>query len=156
MAFFSSITERTFDKALETYARWGVDYLKYDWCNTGDRNAKEAYALMADALRWEFFTPSDPTFVALNFNIDTDPLRMAAYSSVYDTYADDRLTASIMVVVFLLAALVTWFFAGPPRGARNDEARRVRIGPLGVHALGRYMPFQATMTRLPTGAGARP
>ena len=34
-----------------TYARWGVDYLKYDWCNTGDRNANEAYALMADALR---------------------------------------------------------------------------------------------------------
>ena len=33
------------------YARWGVDYLKYDWCFTGDRNAKEAYALMADALR---------------------------------------------------------------------------------------------------------
>jgi len=34
-----------------SYARWGVDYLKYDWCNTGDRNAQEAYALMADALR---------------------------------------------------------------------------------------------------------
>jgi alpha-galactosidase len=34
-----------------TYARWGVDYLKYDWCNTGSRNAEEAYALMADALR---------------------------------------------------------------------------------------------------------
>jgi len=34
-----------------TYARWGVDYLKYDWCNTGDRNAQEAYAVMADALR---------------------------------------------------------------------------------------------------------
>ena len=33
------------------YARWGVDYLKYDWCSTGDRNAKEAYAVMADALR---------------------------------------------------------------------------------------------------------
>ena len=33
------------------YARWGVDYLKYDWWFTGDRNAKEAYALMADALR---------------------------------------------------------------------------------------------------------
>ena len=33
------------------YARWGVDYLKYDWCNTGDRNAQEAYAVMADALR---------------------------------------------------------------------------------------------------------
>ena len=34
-----------------TYARWGVDYLKYDWCRTGTRNAEEAYALMADALR---------------------------------------------------------------------------------------------------------
>ncbi|MBV9528855.1 alpha-galactosidase [Sphingomonas sp.] len=34
-----------------TYARWGVDYLKYDWCNTGDRNAREAYAVMASALR---------------------------------------------------------------------------------------------------------
>lgn len=34
-----------------TYARWGVDYLKYDWCSTGSRNAEEAYALMADALK---------------------------------------------------------------------------------------------------------
>jgi alpha-galactosidase len=34
-----------------TYARWGVDYLKYDWCETGSRNAEEAYAVMADALR---------------------------------------------------------------------------------------------------------
>jgi alpha-galactosidase len=34
-----------------TYARWGVDYLKYDWCSTGDRNAQEGYAVMADALR---------------------------------------------------------------------------------------------------------
>ena len=33
------------------YGRWGVDYLKYDWCSTGPRNAEEAYALMADALR---------------------------------------------------------------------------------------------------------
>jgi alpha-galactosidase len=33
------------------FAEWGVDYLKYDWCWTGVRNAEEAYALMADALR---------------------------------------------------------------------------------------------------------
>jgi alpha-galactosidase len=32
------------------YARWGVDYLKYDWCNTGKRNAEEAYATMNNAL----------------------------------------------------------------------------------------------------------
>lgn len=33
------------------YARWGVDYLKYDWCYTGPRNAEAAYTLMAKALR---------------------------------------------------------------------------------------------------------
>ena len=34
-----------------TYARWGVDYLKYDWCYTGSISAEDAYALMSDALR---------------------------------------------------------------------------------------------------------
>jgi len=33
------------------YARWGIDYLKYDWCNTQDINPKGAYRLMCDALR---------------------------------------------------------------------------------------------------------
>jgi len=33
------------------YAKWGVDYLKYDWCHTGKRNAEEAYATMHDALK---------------------------------------------------------------------------------------------------------
>ncbi|MDR1974924.1 MAG: glycoside hydrolase family 27 protein [Bacteroidales bacterium] len=32
------------------YAEWGVDYLKYDWCNTGELNPKEAYITMRDAL----------------------------------------------------------------------------------------------------------
>ncbi len=35
-----------------TYARWGVDYLKYDWCNTKDINPIGAYKLMRDALRF--------------------------------------------------------------------------------------------------------
>ena len=33
-----------------TYAKWGVDYLKYDWCNTGKENAEAAYSTMRDAL----------------------------------------------------------------------------------------------------------
>lgn len=33
-----------------SYASWGVDYLKYDWCNTGTRDAREAYSTMRDAL----------------------------------------------------------------------------------------------------------
>ena len=33
-----------------TYAQWGVDYLKYDWCNTEGLNAQGAYLTMRDAL----------------------------------------------------------------------------------------------------------
>ena len=33
------------------YARWGIDYLKYDWCNTTNVNAQGAYQLMRDALQ---------------------------------------------------------------------------------------------------------
>jgi alpha-galactosidase len=36
------------------YAAWGVDYVKYDWCNTGEgqaqRNPREAYATMSRAI----------------------------------------------------------------------------------------------------------
>ena len=33
-----------------TYASWGVDYLKYDWCNAEDLKAQGAYATMRDAI----------------------------------------------------------------------------------------------------------
>lgn len=49
--------------------------------------------LMLDALANEFFTPPDPGFDALAFNVDTDPLRMQWFSAEYDTYRDDRLSA---------------------------------------------------------------
>jgi alpha-galactosidase len=32
------------------YAAWGVDYLKYDWCNTSTQDAKASYANMRAAL----------------------------------------------------------------------------------------------------------
>jgi alpha-galactosidase len=32
------------------YAKWGVDYLKYDWCNTDGLSAVGAYTTMRDAL----------------------------------------------------------------------------------------------------------
>jgi alpha-galactosidase len=33
-----------------TYAQWGIDYLKYDWCNNEGLNAVGAYTTMRDAL----------------------------------------------------------------------------------------------------------
>jgi alpha-galactosidase len=32
------------------YARWGIDYLKYDWCSTSTQDAPASYATMRDAL----------------------------------------------------------------------------------------------------------
>lgn len=34
----------------QTYANWGVDYLKYDWCNTEGQDPIKSYTLMRDAL----------------------------------------------------------------------------------------------------------
>ncbi|HEX3730737.1 MAG TPA: glycoside hydrolase family 27 protein [Opitutaceae bacterium] len=34
-----------------TYASWGVDFLKYDWCDHGTANGPETYRTMSDALR---------------------------------------------------------------------------------------------------------
>jgi alpha-galactosidase len=33
------------------YAAWGVDYLKYDWCHSGDQSAPDCYRTMSDALQ---------------------------------------------------------------------------------------------------------
>jgi len=34
-----------------TYAEWGIDYLKYDWCNVDGLKAEGAYTTMREALR---------------------------------------------------------------------------------------------------------
>lgn len=34
-----------------TYAEWGVDYLKYDWCNTDTQDAQSSYLVMSQALQ---------------------------------------------------------------------------------------------------------
>jgi alpha-galactosidase len=39
-----------FQDALQ-YAKWGVDYLKYDWCYDEGQDAKSAYSTMSDALK---------------------------------------------------------------------------------------------------------
>ncbi|PTX91399.1 glycoside hydrolase family 27 protein [Opitutus sp. ER46] len=33
-----------------TFAAWGIDYLKYDWCNRGNADARDAYTRIRDAL----------------------------------------------------------------------------------------------------------
>src|SRR6478752_6437850 len=33
------------------YAAWGVDYLKFDWCNSSTQNSQASYSIMRDALK---------------------------------------------------------------------------------------------------------
>lgn len=33
------------------YAAWGVDYLKYDWCNHSTQDSQASYSIMSDALK---------------------------------------------------------------------------------------------------------
>lgn len=55
------------------YARWGIDYLKYDWCNTTNVNAQGAYQLMRDALQ----TTGRPIFFSMCEWGDNYPWRWA-------------------------------------------------------------------------------
>lgn len=51
------------------YAKWGVDYLKYDWCSTELLNAPGAYRTMRDALR----KAGRPTVLSICEWGDNDP-----------------------------------------------------------------------------------
>jgi alpha-galactosidase len=54
-----------------TFARWGIDYLKYDWCSTDtDRSDQVSrFSAMRDALR----ATGRPIFYSINPNISGDP-----------------------------------------------------------------------------------
>jgi len=86
-------------KALYTGQPWDAGLAAPGWRSWTLGNSTTAtpdaryITLMVDALVNEFFTPPDLSFNPLAFNFDTDPARMAAYSAVYDTYADDKLAA---------------------------------------------------------------
>jgi len=51
------------------YAAWGVDYLKYDWCNTGTKNAEAAYPPCATRSK----PPAAPPFSASASGAPTNP-----------------------------------------------------------------------------------
>src|SRR5437763_3623012 len=104
-----------------TYAAWGVDYLKYDWCATGTRNAEEAYALMADALR---ASGRDITFSICEWGNNQPWLWAANVGNLWRTTGDiydhwdgiDRWQHGVMNIVDQNEPL--WPFAGP--GHWND------------------------------------
>ncbi|GLB51289.1 hypothetical protein NBRC110019_03280 [Neptunitalea chrysea] len=55
------------------YASWGVDFLKYDWCDTDELNANESYLTMRDAL----YTAGRPVLFSICEWGDNDPWKWA-------------------------------------------------------------------------------
>ncbi|WP_119154045.1 tannase/feruloyl esterase family alpha/beta hydrolase [Caldimonas tepidiphila] len=75
----------------------GVGHPDNDWrawrlgtSTTSTPNSRHV-VLMNDALANEFLTPPDPGFSIFDFNFDTDPARLDAYASIYNTGDDVQL-----------------------------------------------------------------
>jgi alpha-galactosidase len=60
-----------------TFARWGVDYLKYDWCSTDTNRSDQvsSFSAMRDALR----ATGRPIFYSINPYISGDPASGSDY-----------------------------------------------------------------------------
>lgn len=80
------------------YASWPWDsgIKGADWRNwrlgtstTPTPNSRNYSLIAADAMPKEFFTPPDPAFNVFGFNFDTDPARMDAYATIYNTTSTD-------------------------------------------------------------------
>lgn len=103
------------------YAAWGVDYLKYDWCNSGTENAEAAYLTMSDALR---ASGRDIVFSMCEWG-SNQPWLWAKYignswrttSDIYDAW-EGKKDYSIGVMNILDANAELYPFAGP--GHWND------------------------------------
>lgn len=100
------------------YARWGVDYLKYDWCYTGTRDAEAAYTIMAKALRE---SGRDIVLSICEWG-DNYPQRWAApighlwrtTGDIYDAW-EGKKGYSIGMVNILDKQVDLWRYSGPNR-----------------------------------------
>ncbi len=103
------------------YAAWGVDYLKYDWCNTGTQEVKSSYSTMRDALK---ASGRPIVFSLCEWGVE-DPWKWAAdVGNLWRTTGDitdcwnctGQYTRGVMQI--LDAEVDLWQYAGP--GHWND------------------------------------
>ncbi len=103
------------------YAAWGVDYLKYDWCNTTTQNVQASYSIMRDALK---ASGRPIVFSMCEWGVD-DPWKWAAkVGNLWRTTGDITdcwsctgvYTRGVMQILDQEADL--WSYAGP--GHWND------------------------------------
>ena len=97
-----------------TYARWGVDYLKYDWCNTGTQEPKSSYTTMRDGL----FAAHRPIVFSICEWGSNKPWEWAgAVGNLWRTTGDIDDSWNVMIGIFLQQKELARY-AGP--GHWND------------------------------------
>jgi alpha-galactosidase len=97
-----------------TYARYGVDYLKYDWCNTSTQDPKSSYTNMRDAL----YTAGRPIVFSLCEWGNSKPWEWAgAVGNLWRTTGDIGDSWNSMINIFLMQKDLARY-AGP--GKWND------------------------------------
>ena len=80
-----------------TYASYGVDYLKYDWCNTTTQDAKSSYTNMRDAL----YTAGRPIVFSLCESGNSKPWEWAgAVGNLWRTTGDINDSWNSMINIF--------------------------------------------------------
>jgi alpha-galactosidase len=103
------------------YAAWGVDYLKYDWCNHSTQDVKASYSIMRDALK---ASGRPIVFSLCEWGLE-EPWKWAAeIGNLWRTTGDitdcwnctGQYTRGVMQILDLEADL--WTYAGP--GHWND------------------------------------
>ncbi|EGG17902.1 hypothetical protein DFA_08903 [Cavenderia fasciculata] len=90
----------------QTYASWGIDYLKMDWCNTYLENPQERYTIMSKALN----ATGRPIFFSLcNWGISEPWMWAMDIGNSWRTTGDIADTWTSMTVILDLQVPITSF-----------------------------------------------
>jgi alpha-galactosidase len=103
-----------------TYAEWGIDYLKYDWCNTNGLKAEGAYLTMREALR----TAGRPVLFSLCEWGDNQP-----WSWAKDVGHSWRTTGDIATCFDCVVDHGTWKSLGVLQILDKQDGLRAYAGP---------------------------
>ncbi|WP_319429202.1 glycoside hydrolase family 27 protein [Mycobacterium sp. RTGN5] len=104
-----------------TFARWGVDYLKYDWCSadTDHSHQVSAFTAMRDALR----ATGRPIFYSINANVSGGPDARSDYD--WSGIADMARTTIDLVPLWRS----TFGNAGPVFGIKEQVDAATPLAP---------------------------
>ena len=129
-----------FDIDAATYAEWGVDYVKVDWCHCDDLDAAAEYARFRDALR----RSERPIVLSICEWGRNDPWRWAkGVGQLWRTTAD--IGDSWESVVWIIGATSRHAAAAGPGGWNDPDMLEVGNGGMGFEEYKTHFSLWAIM-----------